>query len=219
MQAEPTSRERGSDRRSKPVLGILGGIGSGKSTVAAALEKRGARRIDADRIAHALLEEPEVRERVRAAVGDEVLGEDGAVDRGRLGRLVFESRDALREIEAILHPRVLERMEEEVEEARRDPTVRFIVVDAPLLLESGLERRCDVLVFVEASEETRFLRVKQTRGWDLAELRRREKFQKPLNEKKGHADYVIENDRSARSLEDRVEKLCNEILASRRPIP
>ncbi len=195
------------------VVGILGGIGSGKSAVARALGELGAVVFDADRIAHEALGRDAVRQAIVARFGDTVLGDDGQVDRRALGAIVFRDRAALHDLEAILHPVVRDEIEAGLARARRDPDRRLAVIDAPLLLEAGLDALCDHLVFVEVDETTRLERIKHNRDWDLDELRRRESFQKNLNEKRRRADTMMDNNSSASTLKARVRDVWQRLAA------
>lgn len=177
----------------KPIIGLLGGIGSGKSLVARQFASLGCGVIDADALAREALDEPAVREQLVRWWGPGVVGADGRADRKAIGRIVFDHPEELGKLESLIHPRVLERRRRLVERFQADPAVVAIVDDTPLLLEKGLESGCDVLVFVKAPRDTRLARVRESRGWDDAELARRESRQWPLDKKEGRADYVLEN--------------------------
>jgi len=194
------------------VIGLLGGIGSGKSEVAARIAERGGSLIDADRIGHELLREPATKEQVRALWGEGVFDASGEVDRGRLSAAVFapegEGRGpGIEALNAIVHPELVQRVEEAVAGARREVRVPWVVMDAALLLEWGLGGLCDVLVFVEAPEEERRGRVAAARGWSAEEVRRREVQQLPLREKRARADRVVENGGDRHALRRAVDEL------------
>jgi dephospho-CoA kinase len=189
----------------KPVIGVVGGIGSGKSAASAALARRGGRVIDADRIGHDALRDPTLRDRV-AARWPSVIGADGSIDRKRLGRIVFADVPQLKELEAIVHPWIRARVRERVDAARAEAGVRFVVLDAALLLEAGWADACDYVVFVDARFETRLARVRD-RGWDAAELTRRERAQWPLDRKRDAADAILANDGLPEDLDRAAERL------------
>ena len=176
----------------KPVIGLMGGIGSGKSAVARDLASLGCAVIDADALAQAELNAPEVVERLVSWWGPEVLRE-GRVDRAAVARRVFGSPEELRRLEGLIHPRVHARRSELRRELGEREGVVAIVEDCPLLLESGLEASCDALVFVEAELGARLARVASKRGWGRAELERRESLQAALDTKAARADYVVQN--------------------------
>ena len=194
-----------------PVIGLLGGIAAGKTTVARMLADLGARVVSADAIAHAVLAEPGVRDRIVARWGPGVLDPAGSVDRGWLARRVFADPAELAALEAITHPAILAEMRRRLAEARaeRPPA---IVVDAPLLVEAAQDDLCDVLIFVECAQELRLARAAE-RGWDPAELLRRERHQWPLDAKRARARFVIDTGVPIETTLRQVQKLWPGILA------
>lgn len=199
--------------RAPRVLGILGGIASGKSAVARLLAGGRGVVISADELAHEVLDSPAVTSRVRERFGAQVMGPDGRIDRAALGRLVFapaggaEARAAL---ERWTHPLVRDKILARLSEARAAGALR-VVLDVPLLLENdaehGLARLCDALVFVEADDRSRDRRARTARGWPPGEVARREATQMPLAEKKQRAHHIIDNHRSLEELERAVAEL------------
>ena len=186
-----------SDRRDRPVIGLVGGIGAGKSTVARAFALLGCVVSDSDRDAKAALDEPDTRDRIVAALGQGLLDGDGRIDRARLATRIFGDAEARRTLESIVHPRVHARRAAAFAAApASDPA---LVIDAPLLLEAGLDAACDAVVFVDCPREERLRRVREHRGWDEAELARREAAQLPLDAKRARADHVVVNDARAAS--------------------
>lgn len=185
------------------VLGILGGIGCGKSTIGDAFADLGALVLDADRSAHAALEDREIRDaiatRFPGVVDSDDSGSSGAIDRRALASIVFDDPGALAALEAIVHPFVKRDLRERLDAALADPTLPLVILDAPLLLETGLDAWCDDLVFVDVPFPVRARRVQETRSWDESELRRRESRQLPLAEKRARAGEIIDNsgDRAA----------------------
>jgi len=180
------------DKR-KPVVGLVGGIGSGKSWVAQQLADHGGAVFHADDVARRTLDEPGVRRRLARIFGPAVVGPDGRTDRKALADIVFDDPRKRKQLEQIVHPIVAERREAMIDAAQRDPMVKFIVLDVPLLVEVGLHGRCDRVIFVDADRSTRLKRVAESRGWDEAELARREKNQLPLDNKRNFADDVVDN--------------------------
>ncbi|MFH1732519.1 MAG: dephospho-CoA kinase [Planctomycetota bacterium] len=174
------------------VIGILGGIGSGKSTVAQMLAEMGAEVLDADAICTELHRCPEVKQAVRQRWGDGVFDAGGELDRAKLAGIVFDSADELNELDRIMHPKVVERISNQVAGCRDGGRV-MCVIDAPLLLESGLIDLCDVTVFVDCGPAARRRRLARTRGWAADEIERREARQEPLARKREVADFVVEN--------------------------
>lgn len=178
---------------SKPVIGLLGAPGSGKSLVARQMASLGCGVIDADRIAKEVLDEPVVREQLARWWGAGILTDEGRVDRSAVAGIVFHDPAELRRLESMIHPKVARRRATLREAMQADPSVRAIVEDVPLLLEKNLETDCDVLVFVDVPPAVRLQRVKQARGWSQEDLSAREKSQLPLDIKRSRADYVLDN--------------------------
>jgi len=194
-----------------PVLGLLGGIGAGKTTVARMLGDLGARVVFADAIAHEVLADPAVRDRIAGRWGPAVLDPAGGVDRGRLGHRVFADAAEVAALEAITHPAILAEMQRQVAEARAAGAAA-IVLDAPLLVEAELDRVCDCLVYVDCPEDVRRARAAE-RGWGPAELARRERLQQPLDSKRARARFVIDGNASLETTFRQVQALWEETLA------
>jgi dephospho-CoA kinase len=191
----------------KPVIGLIGGIGSGKSRVAAEFARRGARVIAGDQLGHEALRQPDVKEQVAARWGRDVFDAQGEVDRRRLARIVFAEPAELRALEAMTFPWIEGRIAEEVAAARADAAVRFVVLDAAVLLEAGWNRYCDRLVYVDAPRDVRHRRVAEQRGWTAKEVEARTTAQMPLTDKVSRADDVVDNSRSAEETARRVDEL------------
>ena len=175
------------------VIGLAGGIGSGKSTVAAELRRLGAEVLDADAMVHELLCERGTVAKVARRFGRGILDARGDVDRRKLGAAAFASEKDIRDLERLLHPAVIRRTEERIARLRRKKGRRVVVIDAPLLFEAKMDRMCDEIIFVQASKAERLRRLKRTRGWSRATLEGREKRQKPVICKRLNADTVIWN--------------------------
>ena len=176
----------------KPVIGILGGIGSGKSTIAAEFAKLGCKVIDADRIAHELLQEPAVREKVVGLLGQAVLDSSGKIDRRKVAEVVFADENMLASLNRIIHPRVLQRTQELIEQSRSQNQVKAIVLDMPLLVEVGWHKKCDKIIFVDCEQKLRQERAEKM-GFDKKQIKIRENFQISLDNKANLADNIIEN--------------------------
>lgn len=187
------------------VVGLTGGVGSGKSTVAAFFRKRGAQVVDADAIGHRVLDRPALRARLVRAFGRGILRDDGRVDRAALGRAAFRSRRSIARLNRIVHPAISREMRRQT--ARR----RWSVVDAALLYESGWDAMCDRVIFVRASRRVRERRVRASRGWSRAELARRERLQGSLREKEKRADYVVDNEGPVSRTRRRLESICQDV--------
>ena len=199
-------------RSHMPVVGVLGAVASGKSTVARLMAEEGGELVDADEIGHEVLQLPETERRLREEFGDEVLAPNGTVSREALGRLVFGCRERLEKLNAIVHPHILDIIERRIRHASEAGEAAFVVLDAALLMEKGLhERWCEALVFVDAEESARLERALGHRGWNADELLRRDAAQMPLDAKKRHADFVIDNSGTQKQLEETVHGLMVQI--------
>ncbi len=205
-----------------PVIGLIGGIGSGKSEVASLLADRGAIVINADLVGHQLLDIPEVRTLIVDRFGKRVLKEsasDGAVrtqiDRRVLASIVFADAEARRALEAILHPRMRQQFAATIESARDgDARPRALVLDAAVLLEAGWDDLCDLVVFVDAPRGKRLERVARQRGWTLDAFQAREEAQWPCELKRRRADFVVNNDGDLDLLRRQVDQLDNCLVSS-----
>jgi dephospho-CoA kinase len=197
------------------VIGLAGGIGAGKSAVAAELARLGFHVIDSDQQAREALQRQEVIATLVSWWGPGILRSDGSVDRSRIAAIVFGDPGERKRLEGLIHPLVKRARAEFVQEAAH-AGAPGVVVDAPLLFEAGVDRECDVVVFVDAPREQRLDRVRRTRGWDEKELARREEAQMPEAEKRRRSRYVVLNDRAPEDLHRRVEKLIEQIRATRR---
>lgn len=211
---EPASASR---RAQGPlVVGILGGIASGKSLVARLLAGDDGVVIDADQVAHAVLASDEVTEKVRERFGPAVLGPDGRPDRRALAEVVFEDAEARAALEGWIHPLVRDRIRAALD-AAHDASI--VVLDVPLLLENdaahGLRAACDALIHVDTPFEQRAARAIAERQWAPDELARRERTQIPQDEKRRAAQHVIVNDRGLEQLEARCADLRRDLLAQR----
>ena len=191
----------------KLVVGLIGGIGSGKSQVAAVFARHGARVIAGDQLGQAALRAPDIRGRVASRWGDAVLDEHGDIDRRRLGAIVFADSVERKALEAIAHPWIRRHILAEIAEARRDPSVSLIVLDAAIMLEAGWNEVCDRLVYIEAPRAVRLERVERQRGWSEKEVDAREQAQLPLTEKVVRADHVLDNSASLEHLNRQVTDL------------
>ena len=183
----------------KPIIGILGGIGSGKSTVAAEFAKLGCKVIDADKIAHELLDRKDIKEKVVGLFGRDVLDSSKKVDSRKLADIVFTDADKLSSFNKIIHPFVLARVEELIKQYQaeagtvREPPVQAIVLDMPLLAEVGWAERCDKLIFVDCKRQLRVDRAKKLCFFDENKLKIRENFQISLDKKATISDNTIDN--------------------------
>ena len=192
------------------LVGLTGGIGSGKSTVARLLEKRGAVVFDADLLAREAVEPGTPgHAAVIERFGADVLAPGGELDREALASIVFADPAARRDLEQIVHPEV-RRLFAEGSEAYRD-TDRVVVFSAPLLVETGMHTAFEVLVVVSATVATQIERLMRQRGMSEPSIRARIDAQAPLEDKAAAADFLVDNEGSLHELESQVEQLWNDL--------
>ena len=219
-QLSTTSREiptSPAPANSRPtVVGLTGGIASGKSTVARMFAELGAEVIDADAIAREVLCSPAVCEKLRQEWGEEIMGGNACPDRDKIAEIAFDAPEKLAELKAWVHPPTLSEMRSRLDLALRTHTAPLIVIDAPLLIEADLEAWCDAILFVEADAERRATRAVTARRWSPDELARREKAQAPLVEKRRRADAIISNNGSPEETRTQVKRLFRECISSSR---
>ncbi len=190
-----------------PVIGLVGGVGSGKSAVAAILQDLGCVVSDSDRDSRAALESPEVLQAIREWWGPSVITEDGTPDRSAIAAHIFRNSDDRARLEALIHPKVHAAREHAFSAA--SPGIRALVIDAPLLFEAGIDGLCDAVVFVDTPGEIRLERVRSNRGWDESDWSRRESAQMSIEEKRSRATMVIDNSVEIEFLRPRVEAVLN----------
>ena len=194
----------------KSIIGLLGGIASGKSTVALAFQDLGCAIIDADLLTHKALGQNTIQQSISEAFGSDVLARDGSVNRATLGRLVFQDANELAKLNHLLHPWILEKCQAELKEHLKNPAIRAVVLDIPLLLEVQWDTLCDHIVFVECPKEMRLQRAKK-RGISPESLGEREFFQISLDKKANRADNILINDSDLSSLVRQVTKIFTDI--------
>jgi len=196
------------------VIGLIGGVASGKSLVARLFVELGAGWLDADQAGHEVLELADVKALLRDRFGDEVFASDGTVLRPALGKRVFgDAQEAIanrRFLESVTHPRIgelLGRKAATAEEAGK----AAIVLDAPLLVEAGWNEFCDKTVFVEAPNDVRLKRARE-RGWSDAEFNAREAAQTSLAEKRRQANMVVDNSGTIEATRAQVEQFWQSLI-------
>jgi dephospho-CoA kinase len=176
--------------KKKIILGLTGGFGSGKTTVAEILESYGAKIIDADKIAHRFLKtDSPVYKRIIAAFGKGVLNKNRGIDRKRLAALAFGNKNLLRRLNSIIHPPVIRIIKEEISKAK----AKVVVLDAPLLIEAGLNKIVDKLIVIKINRIEQIKRIQARRSLSKQEILQRIRSQIPLYRKERLADFVIDN--------------------------
>jgi dephospho-CoA kinase len=194
------------------VIGILGGMYSGKSTVAAELAKLGCAVIDADTISHQLLEEKDVLKKIIRVFGKEILDDKGKISRPALANRVFGDPEKLAVLTGILHPLVMARVGDLITKCGPQPAVRAIVLDVPLLVEIGWEKRCDRIIFVDCAPPIRLERAKKTGVFEADQLKIRENLQISLDKKKRIADNIVNNNSDLSGLSKQIANIFSTIM-------
>ena len=176
------------------LIGLTGGIASGKSLVAGELKRLGAYLIDADEIAREVVKRglPAYSEIVKE-FGEKILNPDKTINRKELGRIVFSNSELRKRLEQITHPRIRKKIEAEISAIKAKNPKAVIVVDAALLIEGGLYKKMDKVIVVCADEKTQIKRLTERDGLAIEDAKNRIASQMPLKEKRRYADFVIEN--------------------------
>lgn len=197
------------------IIGLTGGIASGKSTVSKMLQRLGAKVIDADVIARQVVEpgQPAWRE-IAEHFGAQILLPDRQIDRHRLAEIVFRDERERKTLNHIVHPRVREEMERQTQEWTTDHPGAIVIWDVPLLIEGGMYRRVDKIIVVTVDEQTQLRRLMDRNGYGEAEAKRRMAAQMPLAEKAAYADFIINNSGSLKETCKQVKQIWKEIASS-----
>lgn len=193
------------------VIGLTGGIGAGKSLVASMLEEAGARIIDADKVGHEVYQPgSEGFAAVVEAFGEEIVDEDGQIDRTKLGARVFGKPGELERLTAIVHPQIRRIVDERIAQARATPGLAAAVLEAAILLDSGWDAVTDEVWVVRADSDEIRHRLAESRGLSADEVDARAARQMSDEERNARADVLIENHGSLDDLRAQVERLWDE---------
>ncbi len=178
------------------VIGIAGGIASGKSTIAEMLESLGADIIDADKICHQLINTRDIAREITKKWGNHIQDDYGKIKRQELAKIVFSDREDVSALNSIIHPKAIEQIKSEIAKLQDEASTKAIVLDVALLVESNLIDICNIMLFVDTRKDRCNARVQESRKWSLDEITKREKFQGLLQRKKEIADVIINNNHS-----------------------
>lgn len=197
------------------ILGLVGGIASGKSLVAGCFRDLGALVLDADKAGHEVLREPDVSAALKNRWGDRVIDASGQISRREVAKIVFASGNQAEKqfLEQLTHPRIQMRLQQELARAQAAPEPpRVVVIDAALLFEAGWDRLCDKIVFVDAPRDVRLERA-VARGWSTEQFAAREAAQLPADEKRSRSHLLIRNVRTIENVRDVVRLTWRHLLA------
>lgn len=184
----------GKPKRPYLLVGLTGGIGSGKSVAAAEFSRLGRKVLPADAIGREItMRDPAIAEEIRLAFGPGVFLPDGTLDRKGLARIVFQDAKSLATLNGIIHPRVFKAIDETLARARAVELVPYTIVEAALIYESGLDEQLDHVIVVDAPEEIRLSRVAGREGMTVTDVRARMTHQLPSKKIRESADFVLEN--------------------------
>lgn len=197
----------------KPIIGLAGGIGSGKTFIAQMFADAGCMVISSDEIIRQAYKDSAIKQTLKKWWGQMVFSPDGEIDRSAVARKVFSRPEDRKKLEQLLHPYANTVRERMMQQAGEDLNIKAFVWDTPLLMETGLNRLCDKVVFVESPREDRLARVKQARNWSEGDLAERENLQLPLDKKKEISDYCISNTANADYARGQVRDTLTRILA------
>jgi len=164
-------------------------------------------------LSHEEINSAEVRETLRKWWGDGIFAEDGSVARAKVSAIVFADSTQRHRLEALLHPRIAVRREMMIAAFEKQPRVRMIVLDSPLLYEADLDLICDAVIFVDTPLEQRKGRSEKQRAWPEGELARREKLQQALDTKRARADHICSNNSSLADLRKNIERIYATIVS------
>ncbi|MDA8197350.1 MAG: dephospho-CoA kinase [Actinomycetota bacterium] len=196
------------------LVGLTGGIGSGKSAVASILVAKGYQLVDADQVARFVVEKgsPTLL-KIAEEFGTEVLTEDGSLDRPKLGAIVFGDSAKLEKLNSIIHPAIAIEMQRRIDEAIKDDSMGMVFVDVPLLAETGGKDRyrLNFVVVVDISEDLQIFRLTQFRKITEEDARSRIRAQAARDERLSIADFVIDNSGSLVDLEIRVDEVLEQM--------
>ncbi|PUU93260.1 MULTISPECIES: dephospho-CoA kinase [Halanaerobium] len=193
------------------IIGLTGGIATGKSTAAEYLKEKGARIIDADQISHQISRRGEKGWKlVVDEFGDNILRKDREFDRDKLGEIVFSDPAKRKKLESLLHPLIIYEMKEQAHQYLKNDEI--VVFMAPLLYEVGLDRFCDQIWVISSSEDNQIKRLKSRNDFSREEALNRIKAQMPLAEKEEKADVVIENNSTIADLKNKIDLYWEKVL-------
>lgn len=195
-------------RNKKIILGVTGSFGSGKTTVSVFFKTFGAKVIDADKLAHeSILPKGRCYKKIIVSFGKGILRSDGTIDRPKLGSIVFGNKKLLKELSNIIHPEVIKKMENIIKKSK----TKIIVLDIPLLIESGLEKLVDKLIVVKINRREQLKRIRNKTALSRKDILKRIDSQIPLRVKTRLADFIIDNSATVEETKKQTRKIMKQL--------
>lgn len=188
------------------IIGLTGGIATGKSTVCKILKKLDIKVIDSDKIAHQVLNFDNVKKEIKEQFGETIIDNEGNINKKKLGKAVFDDDKLRKQLETITHPKIIELIDKKINKYQKDKE-EIIVLDVPLLFETSLDKKVDETWVVYANKETQIKRLKKRDNFNRKDAIKRINAQMPLEDKVKKADVVIKNEDTIKELENKVHKL------------
>lgn len=200
--------QRQSRNKKSLILGITGSLGSGKSTVAKMFATRGAKLIDADKIAHAVIKPGSlVYKKIILSFGKGILGENKEIDRKKLSRAVFGNNKLLKRLNSIVHPVVIRIIKQKIINSKS----KLVILDVPLLFEAGLKNIVDKITVVKIIRKKQIERIKHKTSLERADILKRIRSQVSQNEKLRFANFIIDNSGTIEETRKQVEEICKKL--------
>ena len=202
--------------RKKYIIGIIGAVGAGKSTVAAEFARLGCGIVRADELNHELLMRSEIVERLVGWWGVGILKPDGCIDRSIVADIVFGNAAELKKLTDLVHPLIERRIERLIHIYQEDTAIKAVILDVPLLIEADLLKLCDSVIFVKTNEQNREKRLKNNRHWTPQRIKIIENSQISLDFKEKMSEYTIDNNSGIPATASQVEQLFLSILEQKK---
>ncbi len=196
----------------KPVIGIVGGIGSGKSTVAREFLRQGCGMVNADEINHKVLQRKEIVDVLVSWWGGEILDSTGHIDRHAVSKIAINEPKQLKRLTDLVHPIILDLQVKLIEKLKKDENIKAIVLDVPLLIEIEWQGKCDYLVYIEVSDAIRHDRLAKERGWSEEKIKNLENLQISLDIKAEMSDYIVHSNSCISNLASQIDVILPKML-------
>jgi dephospho-CoA kinase len=195
------------------LIGVTGGIACGKTEVCKVFQRKGATVLSGDQIGKEVLEKnKKVLNELVQTFGGSILNKNGTLNRRKLGKIAFATKESKDKLNRIIHPYLLKDLKKRIGRLRKKDK-NAVVIDAALIVEWGLEKELDYLIFVESKKEDKIKRLQKLKGYSRKEAMDRIKSQLPEITKKRKADFVIKNDKDLAGLRERANKVWKEIIS------